>query len=239
MKQPNADLLLKKTGITIPMIGMYDTPNPSDHAPLVHMQTDSHVCLFAYYQQWLAGKSIILTSENYGCGGAGNHLFGVQAREKEAFIKFLVEGEGLKATPKLMNEWLDHLKPFARQNETLCFGPLVPKEYNHLLTVTFFVTPDQLSLLTIGAQYHAAPSDPLPVIAPFGSSCMMIGPLFDDFSVPQAIIGATDIAMRQFLPPEILAFTVTRPMFERLCSLDEKSFLFKPFWKNLQAARRK
>ena len=32
-------------------------------------------------------------------------------------------------------------------------------------------------------------------------------------------------------------FTVNRPLFERLCALDEKSFLYKPFWKGLQSTR--
>jgi hypothetical protein len=66
----------------------------------------------------------------------------------------------------------------------------------------------------------------------------MITP-FEDLNLPQAIIGATDIAMRQWLPPDILGFSVTVPMFEQLCSLDEKSFLNKPFLKNLQKSRNK
>jgi hypothetical protein len=75
-------------------------------------------------------------------------------------------------------------------------------------------------------------------IAPFGSGCMQLVSLFEDLSIPQAIVGATDIAMRRYLPPEILAFTVTVPTFERLCALDRESFLYKPFWENLQKARR-
>ena len=75
------------------------------------------------------------------------------------------------------------------------------------------------------------------VVAPFGSGCMEILPLFENLEVPQAILGATDLAMRSALPPDIMAFTVTKPMFERLCSLDEKSFLYKAFLKNLQRAR--
>jgi len=59
----------------------------------------------------------------------------------------------------------------------------------------------------------------------------------EDVNIPQAIIGTTDIAMRQFLPPDILAFTVTKPMFKQLCELDDKSFLYKPFWRNLRKAR--
>jgi hypothetical protein len=62
--------------------------------------------------------------------------------------------------------------------------------------------------------------------------------LFKDLDEPQAIIGATDMAMRKYLPPDILAFTVTRPMFEQLCSLDSKSYLEKRFLSDLKKARR-
>jgi len=61
--------------------------------------------------------------------------------------------------------------------------------------------------------------------------------LFEDLNVPKAIIGATDIAMRQYLPQDTLAFTVTKPMFKQLCELDEKSFLYKTFWDNLKKVR--
>ena len=44
--------------------------------------------------------------------------------------------------------------------------------------------------------------------------------------------------MRQHLPPDVLAFTVTRPLYEQLCALDDRSFLHKAFWKRLQTARR-
>jgi hypothetical protein len=110
-------------------------------------------------------------------------------------------------------------------------------QHEYLKTITFYVNPDQLSVLMLGAQYNSAPGDPLPVIAPFGSGCMELVPLFEDLNIPQAMIGATDIAMRQNMAPVILAFTVTKPMFKQLCELDEKSFLYKPFWKNLRKAR--
>ena len=58
-------------------------------------------------------------------------------------------------------------------------------------------------------------------------------------NIPQAVLGATDIAMRHHLPPDILALTVTKPMFEQLCALDERSFLYKPFWARLQKARQR
>ena len=50
-------------------------------------------------------------------------------------------------------------------------------------------------------------------------------------------MGSTDIAMRHVLPADLLAFTVTQPMFEQLCALDEHSFLGKGFLKRLKKAR--
>jgi hypothetical protein len=92
-------------------------------------------------------------------------------------------------------------------------------------------------MLIIGAQVFAAPSDPMPVIAPFGSGCMQLVSLFKDLEIPQAVIGATDMAMRKYLPPEILSFTVTKKMFEQLCSLDQNSYLEKRFINTLKKAR--
>jgi hypothetical protein len=43
--------------------------------------------------------------------------------------------------------------------------------------------------------------------------------------------------MRRHIPPEIMALTVTHPMFERLCGLDERSFLYRSFRRGLRKAR--
>jgi hypothetical protein len=138
-----------------------------------------------------------------------------------------------------MNQWLDDRPPYRQQHPHILIGPLHSEQYAYLKSVTFYVNPDQYSILTLGAQYHSAPDDPSPVLTPFGSGCGQLVSLFDDLRIPQAVTGATDIAMRQHLPPDILAFTVTRPLFEQLCALDERSFLHKPFWRRLMKARAK
>jgi hypothetical protein len=45
------------------------------------------------------------------------------------------------------------------------------------------------------------------------------------------------MAMRKYLPPDTLALTVTRSMFDQLCSLDENSYLGKRFLSELLRAR--
>jgi hypothetical protein len=66
---------------------------------------------------------------------------------------------------------------------------------------------------------------------------MQLITLFADLERPQAMIGATDIAMRKHLPLDLLALTAIKPLYEQLCALDERSFLAKPFWKQLRQAR--
>ena len=135
-----------------------------------------------------------------------------------------------------MERWIEASSPYTAEHPHLFLGPLKKEAWPFLQTATFLVNPDQLSALMIGAQYDSAPEDPPPVIAPFGSGCSQLYP-FEDAGIAQASIGSTDIAMRQFLPSDMMTFTVTKPMFIRLSGLDEKSFLYKPFLKRLRKAR--
>jgi hypothetical protein len=237
MMQPNPRNLLTKIGLEQPLVGFYDAPNPAPFEPLVRPGPGRGACVFSFFESWLSGETLHITEDNHGCGGAGYWLCGIERRSRERFVSFLVDDEGLKASHDLMNQWLDVRQGYQQENPHLLIGPLKSEQYAFLRSVTFYVNPDQLGVLMLGAQYHSAPDDPPPVIAPFGSGCSQLAPLFADLCSPQAIVGATDIAMRRHLPPDVLAFTVTRPMFEQLCALDEDSFLYKPFWRDLMRAR--
>ena len=237
MQQPDPTNLIKRIGLTIPLIGFYDSPDTVPFEPLVRPRSGKRACVFAFYKQWLKGKTLHITEDNAGCGGACHWLFDQETRSRDDFVNFLADEEGLKASHELMNKWLDHSKPYKPDNPNILIGPLNVEQYMYLKTITFYVNPDQLSALILGAHYNNALGDPTAIIVPFGSGCMELLPLFEDLNIPQAMIGATDIAMRQHLPPNILAFTVTKPMFQQLCELDEHSFLYKPFWNNLRKAR--
>lgn len=232
--QPNPEFLKRRLNLRLPIIGFYDAPEPTLFEPLV--RPEGRDCVYSFFSSWREGKTLHLTRERYGCGGAGHWMWGIKVRSKKEFLKFLVDEEGLKASRQLMEKWMAVRNPYRANYPHLFVGPLKEEAWLFAKTITFFVNPDQLSALAIGAQYHSAPDDPTPVIAPFGSGCSGLQP-FNDLSFPQASIGATDIAMRHHLPPDVLAFTVTRSMFRRLCSLDEKSFLDKAFLKRLKLVR--
>jgi len=229
--------IVERLGIKTPLIGFYDAPDHGGFEPVVAPEAGKHICVFAFYRQWLEGQTLLITRENFGCGGAGTALCSMVTRSREDYITFLADTEGLKANHEIMGKWLDQRRTYHQEHPNILIGPLKKGQEKYLKTITFYVNPDQLSALIIGAHYRNSPEDPPAVLAPFGSGCMEMITPFEDLALPQAIIGATDIAMRQWIEPDLLAFTVTVPMFEQLCTLDEKSFLYKPFLKNLQKAR--
>lgn len=231
--------LLKVAQIDLPLIGFYDAPDPAPFKPVVQPKPGKWACVFMFYKSWLAGKTLQCQRDNYGCGGMGTYLFDTVTRSREEYIRFLREDEGLKATDDLMAEWIDDSTHYQPEHPYLFFGPMKEDQYAYLKSITFLVNPDQLSLLVTGAHYQQGRFDPTTILVPFASGCGLLGPFFDDMNKPQAIIGSTDIAMRKYFPHDIMAFTVTKPMYEQLCSLDEKSFLSKPFWQKVVKARNK
>jgi hypothetical protein len=235
--QPSAERLIEAMELHTQLIGLFDAPDPTAFEPLTEPEPGGRACCFAFYDEWMMGRTLHLTAETAGCGGARHWLFGERTRSRQEYIEFLVDTEGLKASHTLMGRWLDHHRPYHPEYPHLLLGPLRADQYRYLKTITFYVNPDQLSLLITGAHYHHAPGDPPAVLAPFGSGCMEMVTLFEDLGRPQAIIGATDIAMRQYIPGDLLAFTVTKPMYEALCELGPNSFLNKPFWARLKRAR--
>ena len=232
--QPETTNFCRRIDLKIPLVGFYDAPEPKAFEPVIKPEPGE--CVFAFYEKWAEGKTLHITKKHYGCGGAGRWMCGVETRSKEDFISFLVDQEGLKSSHDLMEKWIASSKPYKSAHPHILIGPLKEDQWEHARSITFFVNPDQLGALAYGAQYHSAPDDPPPVIAPFGSGCRQLLP-FDDLSIAQASIGTTDIAMRRYIPPDILGFTVTKPLFKKLCGLDERSFLYKPFLKNLRRAR--
>ena len=232
----NPNNLLNNAEITTPLIGYYDTPDTKTFEPFAKPQD----CIFSCYENWIKGKSIFLSQENVGditCPGAGYWSCGVEPVPRNEVAYYLGEIEGLKCTADLMYEWLKGQPVYKKEHPYIVIGPIQADQYEYLKTITFFINADQLSLLLTGAEYHNAAAEHQPVTAAYGTGCRQLSLLAEEADVPKALIGATDIAMRKYLPQEILAFTVNKSMFEQLCQLGENSFLYKNFWKGLRETR--
>lgn len=234
---PDPSFLISKLDLTIPLIGIYDAPEPAVFEPLVNFPPRQRACLFEFYKDWLEGKTLVLSAEDYGCGGCGTWWFDRQTRSRESYLDFLANKEGLKASEELMATWFDSAARYKPQHRYLFVGPLKAEQYPYLKTITFYINPDQLSVILTGAQYYQAYTGEASVTVDFGSGCMEMLTLPEGKKGARGIVGATDMAMRNNLPSNRLAFTVNREMFENLCRLDEKSFLGKPFLKLLKNSR--
>jgi len=245
---PDAKNLLDLSGIGTPLIGFYDVSDRKPFEPFAKPER----CIFSCYKNWLEGESLCISEGNCSCQGGGYWIGGVvpgwavrsagtDSDPREIFARSLNQREGFKSSEDLMCQWIDNQKPYKIENKYVVIGPLKDDQYEHLKTVTFYVNPDQLSLLLLGAEYNNSSINDNPAVATFGSGCGQIAAVFENFDqhVPKAVIGATDIAMREHLPPDILALTVNKPMFRQLCELGEESFLYKSFWKRLEKSRKK
>ena len=155
--QPDPKNLVRRIDLTTPLIGFYDAPETAPFQPLVRPEPGNRICIFAFYKRWLEGKTLQITKDNFGCGGAGHWLCGHETRSRQDFIEFLVDNEGLKSSRELMSQWIDHSKTFSQEHANIMIGPLREDQYRYLKSITFFVNPDQLSALMLGAQYHNAP----------------------------------------------------------------------------------
>ena len=237
--QPDPSRLLAALDLETPLIGVYDAPDPEAFAPLVapDPKLKRGQCLFHFYKRWLSGHTLHLTHDNFGCGGCGRSLFGVEMRGREDFIDFLWADEGLRETREQMATFVDHAPTYHAVHEHVLVGPLRAGQEEHLKSVTFWVNADQLCVLQHGAYHRQSWGEPDPVTVPFGSGCSELVACFRDLDEPQAVVGGTDIAMRDGLPAGLLAFSVTLPMYRQLCDIGEDSFLGKGFFARLKKAR--
>jgi Uncharacterised ArCR, COG2043 len=236
---PDTRTLLAALDLHTPLIGLYDAPDPAPFSPLVEPAQGARrgPCLFHFYRRWLEGETLHLTPDNFGCGGCGRSIFGIQVREREDFIDFLWGDEGLRATREQMGTFVDNAPTYHAEHRHVLVGPLRDGQGAYLRSVTFWVNADQLCVLQHGAYHRHSWGEPDPVTVPFGSGCSELVACFRDLERPQAVVGGTDIAMRDGLPPGLLAFTVTVPLYEQLCSIGDHSFLGKGFLARLKSAR--
>jgi len=234
---PDPTFLISQISLSTPLVGIYNAPDPAPFEPLVRLPERKRACLFEFYNDWIDGKTLVLTKNQYGCGGCGTWWFSKQTRTRQDYLDFLANKEGLKASEELMGTWFDAAERYKPEHEFILVGPLKDAQLQYIKTITFYINPDQLSVLLTGSQYHQPYTGESTVTVDFGSGCMEMLNLLEGKPGPRGIVGSTDMAMRHNLPPNRMAFTVNKEMYVNLCRLDENSFLGKPFLKILKNSR--
>jgi len=230
--------LMGKLRLTTPLIAVYDARPGDAFAPV--FEPEGEECCFSYYDRWLAGDTLVLKKGGAGCKGAHRAL-GIEQGPPPPFLAhFLTDGvgapkgEGLRATPEIAQAFLDRGKPPVPEAGSILVGPLRLEQWDKVRSVTFLVDPDRLAALTTLAGYWSTENV---VAAPFGSACSFFWKSFNEIEGAQAVIGGTDVAMRQYLPTAILTLTVAPGHFARMLTVPDDSFLDRDWWNELMDTR--
>lgn len=237
--------LVKKLNLQSPVIATYDLEPDDAFAPLVTAR--ARVCCFAFYGRWQKGHTLVVEKGNgdfanpdSGCPGM-QVAFGL-GQEYPTYMKnFLTDGEGapkgegLKASPDLAQQWIDHTSPPDLKDGAIMLGPLRFDYWEAIRSITFFARPDQLSALITLATYHSGPDDV--VVAPFSSGCGLMLRELENQDDDRAVLGSTDIAMRKYIPADIMSLTVSPSRFDRMTGENDGSFLERSWWHELLESR--
>lgn len=237
--------ILAKLDIGTPPLAVYQTDPGPAFEPYTYMKGQH--CCFAYFRRWMAGGTVVVRrasteegDEGCGCFGA-QRAFGFAAGSPHWLAHFLTDGEGapagegLKASAELAQEYLDRPGFPAQRGDSVLIGPLRLEEWQHVRSVQFVVDPDRLAgVLALATYWSVAPDE---VIAPFSSACGLLWRSHAESERDHVILGATDLAMRRYMPPDLLLVSVTPRRLEKMCTVPEGSFLDREWWRGLLRSR--
>lgn len=217
-------------------------------------------CVIAMLVTASKGRTVVFDRQTYGCigGGAGlgfgntyvNFPGGIEyflSVGNKAFCETesgkravenrprLIHGEKYKKSPEHARSFTDALPYFDVPTEFVVFKPiekLSPEDNPEV--IVFLANPDQISALTVLANYARYGSEN--VFVPWGAGCHSIGiiPLNEGKSAnPRAVIGLIDISARKHVERDILSFSVPYNMFLEMESNVDESFLKTDQWLDL------
>ncbi len=191
------------------------------------------------------------TEENFCCF-LSNGIEGAKNRTEYAALaekvvnpnqkKVLLEGERLMKSPTVVRRFLECLSVYDVPAKYVVLKPLsLVQENETIQTVTFLANADQISALSILANYNAGTITDRVVVAAGAAGCQALGVCTyreSGRADPRAVVGLTDIAARRMtrklLGKDKLTFSVP---FELYCEMEKNvpgSFLELDGWRELR-----
>ncbi|MEE9911908.1 MAG: DUF169 domain-containing protein [Deltaproteobacteria bacterium] len=159
---------------------------------------------------------------------------------KESHDNFL-HGERYIKNPEGVRKFLEALPIVDIPAKYVVFKPLalVDLSKEKPQSVIFFVNPDQLSALTVLANYGRGDNEN--VVIPYAAGCQTIGiyPYREANSArPRAVVGMTDLSARvyarkQLGDPNFMTFTAPFALFDEMEQNVPGSFLERHTWQSL------
>jgi len=181
-------------------------------------------------------------NENWPAGREAGEQVKPYMRE-EAFDDFM-KGERYIQDPELVKKFIECLPIVDLPVSYVVFKPLkkVDKNRERPEVIVFLGDMDQISALTILANYHRETNDN--VIFPYAAGCQSIGIYaFAEAksSMPRAVLGLNDIsarlAIKRLLKKDLMSFAVPYTLFEEMEANLPGSFVERNTWYQLRGIR--
>ncbi len=217
-------------------------------------------CVIALLKSASNGKTAVFSRATFGCPGGGVGLGfgncyehfpgGIEhflstgnpefcqtefGRAVATRMPDIEEGEGYFKTPEIAASFIASLPIMESEQEYVVFKPLQESGENEIpAVVVFLVNPDQLSALVVLANYGRHGNEQ--VIVPFAAACHTVGiiPFREARSeTPRAVIGLTDVTVRNKFAKDLLSFAIPYPLFLEMEANVKGSFLEKHNWQHL------
>jgi len=147
------------------------------------------------------------------------------------------EGEGYLKSPEVARAFMAAMGAVDEPHRYRVLKPLadVDPERETPRLVVFLANPDQISALTVLANYERGTGDA--VVVRFGSGCQSVCLLPDRLAQetpPRAVLGLIDITVRALVPADVLSFTVPWAMFLEMEGNVRGSFFDRKDWRALK-----
>jgi len=203
-------------------------------------------CVVPFFRAAAKGKMVVFSRKTTTClGGKVGMGFGNAYMNFPGGIEYFLsagkegfrEGEGYIKTPELAKDFVDNLPITDIPSEYVVLKPVtqVNPESETPVLVSFYVNMDQLSALTVLANYNSPGIDRVRI--PFGAGCqsLFILPLDESKNeTPKAVVGLLDVTVRPMVDKNYVSFTVPYQMFLEMEQNISGSFLEKENWSRVR-----
>lgn len=195
-------------------------------------------------------EHIARTEEGFCCF-LSNGIDAAASREEYAAIaervpdlhhkKMLRDGERLMKNPAVVRRFLENLPLYDVKEKYIVMKPLSSIQEGEMVrSVVFLADADQISALSILANYHTGRIRDGIIVAAGAAGCQAMGVCTyaeSGSETPRAVIGLTDImareAVRKQLGKDKLTFSVPFSLYREMEANVHGSFLEKDEWKEL------
>jgi len=230
IKKANLDLI-SHFPVTYQSMGWYfSSVDPED---AIKLPTDIWACMFKYIDNVAKGYKICFSENSVGCAGASCYFGFSQPSENAG--DFLASKEKFKEKVAYGNVFYHQIKAKGPRKKYLILSNIEQIEDDiYIEVVNFWVKPLSLSGLVTLSNFDSPENNNVNI--PFASGCQSMWTIpykEKDKKYPKATIGALDPAMRKYIAPDTILFSVPANRFLKMAENIKHSFAHENNWLDL------